>query len=81
VPECRTTSSARRRARTQPLFAPVESSPESFGHAGAIGCVTWANPSAGVAWSILGTRHMAGWWGDSVLGEIGAAILGVAKSP
>ena len=59
-------------------FAPSEASPESFGHGGSSGCVTWADPSAGVAWSILGTRHVANWWGDPVLGEIGAEILAVA---
>jgi beta-lactamase class C len=61
--------------RAQPILAPAEASPESFGHGGSSGCVTWADPSAGIAWSILGTRHMANWWGDPVLGEIGAEIL------
>ena len=61
--------------RAQPIFAPAEASPESFGHGGSSGCVTWADPAAGVAWSILGTRHIANWWGDPVLGEIGAEIL------
>ncbi len=64
----------------QPLFAPSEASPESFGHGGSSGCVTWADPSAGVAWSILGTRHIANWWGDPVLGEIGGLILANARS-
>jgi CubicO group peptidase (beta-lactamase class C family) len=63
----------------QPLFAPAEASPGSFGHGGSSGCITWADPSAGVAWSILGTRHAANWWGDPVLGQIGAAILEIAK--
>jgi CubicO group peptidase (beta-lactamase class C family) len=65
--------------RAQPIFAPSESSPESFGHMGSSGCVTWADPSADVAWSILGTRHIANWWGDSALGDIGAEILSIAK--
>jgi CubicO group peptidase (beta-lactamase class C family) len=65
--------------RMQPLFAPAQASLASFGHDGSSGCVTWADPSAGVAWSILGTRHMANWWGDPVLGEIGAAILAIAN--
>ena len=61
--------------RAQPNFAPAEVSPESFGHRGSSGCVAWADPAAGVAWAILGTRHIANWWGDPVLGEIGAEIL------
>jgi CubicO group peptidase (beta-lactamase class C family) len=61
--------------RAQPTFAPSAASPGSFGHGGSSGCVTWADPSAGIAWSILGTRHIANWWGDPVLGEIGAAIM------
>jgi beta-lactamase class C len=65
--------------RAQPIFAPSESSLESFGHMGSSGCVTWADPSADVAWSILGTRHIANWWGDSALGDIGAEILSIAK--
>jgi CubicO group peptidase (beta-lactamase class C family) len=59
-----------------PHFAPAQAGPVSFGHAGSSGCVAWADPAAGVAWSILGTRHMAAWWGDPMLGDIGAAILG-----
>jgi CubicO group peptidase (beta-lactamase class C family) len=66
--------------RAQPIFAPPAASPGSFGHGGSSGCVTWADPPAGVAWSILGTRHIASWWGDPVLGDIGAAILETAKS-
>ncbi len=65
--------------RAQPDFAPAQASPESFGHGGSSGCVTWADPTAGVAWSILGTRHIANWWGDPVLGEIGAEILAIAE--
>jgi CubicO group peptidase (beta-lactamase class C family) len=61
--------------RAQPTFAPSAASPGSFGHGGSSGCVAWVDPSAGVAWAILGTRHVANWWGDPVLGEIGAAIL------
>jgi CubicO group peptidase (beta-lactamase class C family) len=59
-----------------PHFAPPRASAGSFGHSGSTGCVTWADPAAGIAWSILGTRHMAAWWGDPLLGNIGALILG-----
>jgi CubicO group peptidase (beta-lactamase class C family) len=67
------------RQHRDPLFVPSEASPESLGHGGSTGCTTWVDPSAGVAWSILGTRHIASWWGDPVLGEIGAAILAIAR--
>jgi CubicO group peptidase (beta-lactamase class C family) len=64
------------REHQDPYFAPAQASPGSFGHGGSSGCVTWADPAAGTTWSILGTRHIAAWWGDPVLGDIGAAILG-----
>jgi CubicO group peptidase (beta-lactamase class C family) len=65
--------------RAQPVFAPAEASRESFGHGGSSGCVAWADPAAGVAWSILGTRHIANWWGDPVLSEIGAEVQAISK--
>lgn len=66
------------REHRDPLFAPVEAGPASFGHAGSSGCIVWADPEAGVAWAILGTRHMAAWWGDPLFGDIGAAVLATA---
>lgn len=58
-----------------PHWAPARADPGSFGHSGASGCVAWADPSAGVAWAILGTRVAdSGWllrWGPA----IGAAVL------
>lgn len=63
------------RVHRDPHSAPTHASAGSFGHGGSSGCITWADPAAGIAWSILGTRHMAAWWGDPALGEIGGIIL------
>lgn len=56
-----------------PHWAPVEASPVSFGHSGASGCFAWTDPVTGVAWAILGTRTLGGWWRQWP--AIGAAIL------
>jgi beta-lactamase class C len=66
------------RLHRDPIFAPAQAGPASFGHAGSSGCLVWADPDAGVAWAILGTRHMAGWWGAPLFGELGAAVLATA---
>jgi CubicO group peptidase (beta-lactamase class C family) len=63
------------RLHRAPHFAPAHASAGSFGHSGSSGCITWADPAAGIAWSVLGTRHMAAWWGTPVLGDIGGIIL------
>jgi len=56
-----------------PHFAPAEASPTSFGHAGASGCLAWADPSTGVAWAMLGPRTYESWWHRWP--AIGAAVL------
>jgi CubicO group peptidase (beta-lactamase class C family) len=56
-----------------PHFAPAEAAPTSFGHAGASGCLAWADPTAGVAWAMLGARFFADWWEDWP--SIGAAMV------
>ena len=56
-----------------PHFAPAEASPTSFGHAGASGCLAWADPAVGLAWAMLGARFFADWWQDWP--AIGAAVL------
>jgi CubicO group peptidase (beta-lactamase class C family) len=63
------------RQHRAPHFAPEQAGPSSFGHSGSSGCVAWADPDAGVAWAILGTRHIATWMGTPLMGEIGAAVL------
>lgn len=67
------------RLHRDPIFAPVQAGPASFGHAGSSGCIVWADPAAGLAWAILGTRHMAGWWGAPLFGEVGAEVLAASK--
>lgn len=54
-------------------WTPAEASPGSFGHAGASGCLAWADPAAGVAWAILGPRTLDGW--SKYWPAIGAAVL------
>jgi hypothetical protein len=65
------------RGEKQPHFAPTEAAPTSYGHAGASGCLAWADPSAGVSWAMLGARLLVDWWDE--WGRIGAAILAAAR--
>ncbi len=65
------------RGAKQPHWAPVEASPDTFGHAGASGCVTWCDPRADIAWAILGTRTADNGWLVRGSPSIGRAILGV----
>jgi CubicO group peptidase (beta-lactamase class C family) len=58
-----------------PHWAPPEASPESFGHAGASGCLAWADPSRELAWVIVGTRTADGGWLVRHGPAISAAIL------
>src|SRR5262249_43723310 len=50
------------RDHRDPHFASTRAHPESFGHAGASGCMAWADPAAGIAWSVLGTRYWSSDW-------------------
>jgi beta-lactamase class C len=61
-----------------PHWAPLEASPDSYGHAGASGCVAWLDPAADVAWAILGTLTADSGWLIRSAPRIGAAILGAA---
>lgn len=64
------------RGDKSPHWTPPEASPASFGHAGASGCLAWADPAADVAWAILGARTLETWWMDWP--AIGSAILTAA---
>ncbi len=55
--------------------APPVLGPESFGHSGASGCLTWADPARGVTWAILGTRTADSGWLLRRGPAIGEAIL------
>lgn len=63
------------RGDKRPHWAPEQSSPGSFGHSGASGCVAWADPEAGVSWSILGTRAALSGWLIRQGTKIGAALV------
>ncbi|MGH2617403.1 MAG: serine hydrolase domain-containing protein, partial [Thermomicrobiales bacterium] len=72
-PQCPWGLGVELRGAKDPHWAPVSASPVSFGHAGASGCLAWADPVAGVAWVMLGTRTIEGWWMDWP--AIGGAII------
>lgn len=62
-----------------PHWAPAEASPGSFGHAGASGCLAWADPTVDVAWALIGTRTAASGWLLRQGSQIGAAVLAWAR--
>lgn len=61
------------RGDKRPYFVPGSATPAAYGHAGGSGCLAYAVPAAGVAWAMLGTRTLPGWW--IRWPGIGAAIL------
>jgi beta-lactamase class C len=63
------------RGEKQPHWAPANASPESFGHAGAAGCLAWADPARAVAWALIGTRVAQSGWLLRGGAAIGAALL------
>ena len=62
-----------------PHWAPSQADPGSFGHAGTSGCVVWADPTADVAWAILGSRTADNGWLLRRGPASGAAILAASK--
>jgi CubicO group peptidase (beta-lactamase class C family) len=62
-----------------PHWAPTEASPESFGHAGASGCLAWADPAADVAWVFIGTRTADNGWLVRHGRGLGSAILAAVE--
>jgi CubicO group peptidase (beta-lactamase class C family) len=65
------------RGDKMPHFSPPEASPASFGHVGASGCLAWCDPTAGVAWTILGCRTFESWWQSFAV--IGSALLAASE--
>jgi CubicO group peptidase (beta-lactamase class C family) len=61
------------RGEKQPHWTPLQASSESYGHAGASGCLVWHDPLAGLTWAVLGTRTFEHWW--TQWPAIGTAIL------
>jgi CubicO group peptidase (beta-lactamase class C family) len=64
------------RGLKRPFYLPATASPGSYGHAGASGSLAYADPVAGVAWAMLSTRTLPGWW--LRWPAVGAAILAAA---
>jgi beta-lactamase class C len=61
------------RGEKSPHFTPPTASPDSFGHAGASGCLAWVDPQAEVSWAMLGApTDFRAWltWKD-----VGEAVL------
>jgi CubicO group peptidase (beta-lactamase class C family) len=63
------------RGDKKPHWTPPRASPQTFGHAGASGCVAWHDPVANVTWAILGTRTADNAWLVREAPRIGQAIL------
>jgi beta-lactamase class C len=71
-PRCAWGLGAEVRGDKTPHYTPAAASPRSFGHVGGSGCIAWADPDAGLAWAILGTRTFYAWWPR--MGEIATAL-------
>ncbi len=56
-----------------PHWTPTQASAESFGHAGATGCMVWHDPVRGISWAILGAHTFENWWMQWA--RLGVAIL------
>jgi beta-lactamase class C len=63
----------------RPHWAPLDASPDSFGHAGASGTLAWFDPQADLAWAILGSRTAIGGWLIRQGPVIGSALLAAAR--
>ena len=67
------------RGAKAPHWVSPEASPHSFGHAGASGCLAWADPDVELAWVLQGTRHLAGGWLLETGPALTAALLATAR--
>lgn len=67
------------RGEKQPHWAPATVGPDSFGHAGASGCVVWFDPASDLAYAILGARTATSGWLLRHGSALGAAILDAAR--
>lgn len=62
----------------KPHWTPTNASPQTFGHAGASGCVVWHDPIKNVSWAIFGTRTADNAWLVRGAPKIAHAILELA---
>jgi CubicO group peptidase (beta-lactamase class C family) len=60
----------------EPHWAPLSAGTDSFGHAGASGCLAWYDPERRLAWAFHGLRTVNDWYNGfpSVTGAILAAL-------
>ena len=63
------------RGQKRPHWSPPNAAPESFGHAGASGCIAWHDPSSDLSYAIMGTRTAANGWLLRHAPALGAALL------
>ncbi len=63
------------RDEKKPHWAPAESSPATFGHAGASGAVVWCDPQRDLTWAVLGSRTADNGWLLRASPAIGRALL------
>jgi CubicO group peptidase (beta-lactamase class C family) len=58
-----------------PHWVPPTADADSFGHAGASGCLVWSDPAKRVTWALLGTRTADNGWLIRYGSQISAALL------
>lgn len=63
------------RGEKNPHWTPSNASRDTFGHAGASGCVVWHDPEKNISWAIFGTRTADNAWLVRGAPKIGQAIL------
>lgn len=63
----------------RPHWAASNAAPESFGHAGASGCIAWYDPASGMSYALMGTRTAANGWLLRHAPAFGAALLEEAE--
>jgi beta-lactamase class C len=63
------------RGQKQPHWSPSNAAPESFGHAGASGCIVWHDPASDLSYAIFGARTAANGWILRHSPALGAALI------
>src|SRR5204863_8996543 len=61
-----------------PHWAPAEAADDSFGHAGASGCLAWHDPARDLSWALAAPLTADGGWLVRAAPRIGAALLAAA---
>ncbi|NNJ08769.1 beta-lactamase family protein [Chloroflexales bacterium ZM16-3] len=63
------------RGAKQPHWAAPNAARESFGHAGASGCIAWHDPASDISYAIMGTRTASNGWLLRHATALGAALV------